>query len=108
VCACINPKLGENNIDHVHVKLEGKYAHWSASTPTHFFPYRSRKMKDSDEDSFPWQFLKAECLRLVCQQLFLQTQQSGLANVLGKRDDMIAFLRDVSTRGCEFLRLFLL
>ena len=58
----------------------------------------------ADEDSFPWELLKADCLRLVCQQLL---SQSELAYAFGKRDDMIAFLRDISTRGCESSSVFL-
>lgn len=59
----------------------------------------------ADEDSFPWELLKADCLRLVCQQLLSQSQ---IAYAFGKRDDMVVFLRDISTRGCECPRLFTL
>jgi len=57
-------------------------------------------------DHFPWELLKANCLRLVCSQLITSTEQrSGIW--FGKRDEMVSFLHSVHEHGRKSL-LFLL
>lgn len=52
---------------------------------------------------FPWDLLKAECLRLVCSQL-VQASNEGLSSFPGggRKEEMIEFLRDVETRTREY------
>lgn len=50
-------------------------------------------------DKFPWELLKAECLRLVCAQLVEASNESQSSFKLGRKEDMVAFLRDVHQRG---------
>ncbi|PPQ75947.1 hypothetical protein CVT26_005850 [Gymnopilus dilepis] len=50
---------------------------------------------------FPWDLLKAECLRLVCTQLVQASEEGGSYQGAFRRDDMIDFLRDVEERGLE-------
>lgn len=50
-------------------------------------------------DKFPWELLKAECLRLVCAQLVEASSKSQNSFKLGRKDDMVAFLCDVHERG---------
>jgi len=52
-------------------------------------------------NNFPWDVLKAECLRLICHQVCASSQVGGLTSSFGKREEMIGFLRDVTERGCE-------
>jgi len=52
-------------------------------------------------NNFPWEVLKAECLRLICHQVCAASQIGGFTNSFGKREEMIGFLRDVTERGCE-------
>lgn len=49
--------------------------------------------------AFPFHELKAETLRLMCKDL------GAGAGVRRKREDMIAFLKDVEKRGCMCLSL---
>lgn len=55
---------------------------------------------------FPWELLKAECLRLVCTQLVQGSNAGGTYQGAGRKEDMIDFLRDVDKRGREFIYLF--
>ena len=50
-------------------------------------------------DKFPWELLKAECLRLVCAQLIEASGEGQNALKLGRKEEMIAFLNNVYERG---------
>lgn len=51
-------------------------------------------------DGFPWELLKAECLRLVCVQLVeASSVESQYAFKPGRKEEMVAFLNDVYERG---------
>jgi len=50
-------------------------------------------------DQFPWELLKAECLRLVCTQLVEGSSEGQNSYKPGRKEDMVAFLRDVHERG---------
>ncbi|KAF8906993.1 hypothetical protein CPB84DRAFT_1769163 [Gymnopilus junonius] len=50
---------------------------------------------------FPWELLKAECLRLVCSQLVQASEEGGSYQGAFRKDDMIEFLHDVEGRGLE-------
>jgi hypothetical protein len=50
-------------------------------------------------DKFPWELLKAECLRLVCAQLVEGSNEGQNSFKPGRKEDMVAFLRDVHERG---------
>lgn len=50
---------------------------------------------------FPWELLKAECLRLVCTQLVQGSSQDMNNYPGGRKDEMIEFLRDVEARSRE-------
>lgn len=50
-------------------------------------------------DRFPWELLKAECLRLVCAQLVEASNEGQNTVRIGRKEDMVAFLRDVHQRG---------
>lgn len=49
---------------------------------------------------FPWELLKAECLRTVCGQL-MQAEGKSYTGTGGRKEDMIEFLTDVGVRGCK-------
>ena len=50
-------------------------------------------------DNFPWELLKAECLRLVCVQLVEASSEGQRSFKPGRKEDMVTFLRDVHGRG---------
>ena len=50
-------------------------------------------------DEFPWELLKAECLRLVCSQLVEASSEGQKSFKPARKEDMIAFLREVHERG---------
>ena len=50
-------------------------------------------------DEFPWELLKAECLRLVCTQLVEASSEGQKSFKPARKEDMIAFLHDVHIRG---------
>ena len=50
-------------------------------------------------DEFPWELLKADCLRLVCTQLVEASSDAQKSYKHGRKEDMVAFLRDVHERG---------
>jgi hypothetical protein len=50
-------------------------------------------------DNFPWELLKADCLRLVCVQLVEASSEGQKSFKPGRKEDMVAFLRDVHERG---------
>ena len=50
-------------------------------------------------DKFPWELLKAECLRLVCTQLVEASSEGQKSFKPARKEDMITFLRDVHERG---------
>jgi len=50
-------------------------------------------------DKFPWELLKAECLRLVCTQLIEASNEGQNSFKPGRKEEMIAFLQDVHERG---------
>ena len=50
-------------------------------------------------DKFPWELLKAECLRLVCVQLVEASSEGQKSFKPARKEDMVAFLRDVHERG---------
>ncbi|KAF8966092.1 hypothetical protein BDZ97DRAFT_1809470 [Flammula alnicola] len=50
---------------------------------------------------FPWDLLKAECLRLVCSQLVQASSEGASYTGAGRKEDMIDFLRDVDERGLD-------
>jgi len=54
-----------------------------------------------NENDFPWEVLKADCLRLVCHQVCASSEAGGFTNSFGKREEMIGFLRDVTERGLD-------
>lgn len=51
---------------------------------------------------FPWELLKAECLRLVCTQLVQGSNEGGNYQGGGRKEDMVDFLRDIDERGRKF------
>ncbi|KAF9554900.1 hypothetical protein CPC08DRAFT_766343 [Agrocybe pediades] len=53
------------------------------------------------ESQFPWDLLKAECLRLVCTQLAQGSEKGGAYTGPSRREGMIEFLRKVSKKGLE-------
>ena len=53
----------------------------------------------SKNDQFPWDVLKAECLRLVCSQLVQAANHDGSFSTPARKEDMIQFLQSVSGRG---------
>jgi len=50
-------------------------------------------------DKFPWELLKAECLRLVCGQLIEASSEGQTFFKPVRKEDMVAFLHDVHARG---------
>ena len=50
-------------------------------------------------DKFPWELLKAECLRLVCVQLVEASSEGQKSFKPARKEDMVTFLRDVHERG---------
>jgi len=50
-------------------------------------------------DKFPWELLKAECLRLVCAQLIEASDDGQTSFKPGRKEEMVAFLHDVHERG---------
>ena len=48
---------------------------------------------------FPWELLKAECLRLVCGQLIEASSEGQNFFKPVRKEDMVAFLHDVHERG---------
>ncbi|KAF8151667.1 hypothetical protein B0H34DRAFT_728518 [Crassisporium funariophilum] len=52
-------------------------------------------------DQFPWELLKAECLRLVVGQLVEGSKGGHSRQKIGRREEMIDFLRDVHKHGLE-------
>ncbi|KAF8197094.1 hypothetical protein BJ912DRAFT_846490 [Pholiota molesta] len=53
---------------------------------------------------FPWDLLKAECLRLVCSQLIQASNSNEGPSSFpggGRKEEMIEFLRDVETRTLD-------
>lgn len=48
-----------------------------------------------NDGNFPWDMLKADCLRLICIQL---GRRSALP---ARREEMLTFLQDVSKNGCQ-------
>ena len=50
-------------------------------------------------DKFPWELLKAECLRLVCAQVVEASSEGQNPFKPGRKEEMVAFLRDVHERG---------
>jgi len=68
----------------------------SSGSPTEFC-FFCPVMRTSDK--FPWELLKAECLRLVCAQLVEASSESQNSFKPGRKNDMVAFLRDVHERG---------
>ncbi|KAF5319321.1 hypothetical protein D9619_008656 [Psilocybe cf. subviscida] len=53
----------------------------------------------SSKSQFPWEVLKAECLRTVCTQLMQST--GAHYSEVRRREDMIVFLNDVEKRGLD-------
>ena len=50
-------------------------------------------------DQFPWELLKADCLRLVCAQLVEASSEGQKSYKPARKEDMVTFLRDVHQRG---------
>ncbi|KAH9475191.1 hypothetical protein JR316_0012302 [Psilocybe cubensis] len=50
---------------------------------------------------FPWELLKAECLRLICMQIVQGSKEGGAYQGVMRKESMIEFLRDVDKRGLE-------
>ena len=50
-------------------------------------------------DKFPWELLKAECLRLVCVQLVEASSEGQKSFKPARKEDMVTFLRHVHERG---------
>jgi len=50
-------------------------------------------------DQFPWELLKADCLRLVCVQLVDASSDGQKSFKPARKEEMVAFLRDVHERG---------
>lgn len=57
-------------------------------------------------DKFPWELLKAECLRLVCTQLVDASSEGQISFKPGRKEDMVAFLHDVHERGGKAKHVF--
>ncbi|KIM44271.1 hypothetical protein M413DRAFT_443290 [Hebeloma cylindrosporum] len=55
----------------------------------------------SKQDQFPWDVLKAECLRLVCSQVVQASNHDGSFTAPARKDEMIQFLQSVSGRGLD-------
>lgn len=51
------------------------------------------------DDKFPWELLKAECLRLVCAQLVEGSSEGQRSYKFARKEEMVTFLRDVHERG---------
>lgn len=58
----------------------------------------------SSKSLFPWEVLKAECLRTVCSQLVQST--GAHYSEVRRREEMISFLNDVEKQGCEHLSIY--
>ncbi|KAF8803959.1 hypothetical protein BYT27DRAFT_7301573 [Phlegmacium glaucopus] len=56
-------------------------------------------------DKFPWEVLKAECLRLVCVQVVEASGDGQNSFKPGRKEEMIAFLQDVHERGGKHIFL---
>jgi len=52
-------------------------------------------------DQFPWDVLRAECLRLVCSQLLQASKHEGSFSAPARKEDMITFLQSVSNQGLD-------
>jgi hypothetical protein len=64
-------------------------------------------METIASDKFPWELLKAECLRLVCTQLVEGSSEGQKSFKPARKEDMVTFLRDVHERGGNVTFLFL-
>ena len=56
----------------------------------------------SKASQFPWDLLKAECLRLVCAQLVQGSKEGGNYPGASRKEDMIEFLRDIEKQGRKY------
>lgn len=61
----------------------------------------------TSSDKFPWELLKAECLRVVCVQLVEASSEGQNSFKPGRKEDMVAFLREVHEQGGKANKPFL-